>query len=65
MEPPEKRNANSNDAPSPCQGGFGINYKRFVAAGAGFQARPDTIDIPFGYFGQIAHNSPDSHRSRT
>jgi hypothetical protein len=27
MEPPEKRNANSNDGPRPCQGGFPINYK--------------------------------------
>ena len=27
MEPPEKRNANSNDRPPPCQAGSGINYE--------------------------------------
>jgi hypothetical protein len=26
MEPPEKRNANSNDHPAPCQGHFPINF---------------------------------------
>ena len=41
--------------PHPVKAGLELITKGLLLPGAGFQASPDTIDIPFGYIDQKAH----------
>ena len=42
----------------PVKAGLELITKGLLLSGAGFQASPDTIDIPFGYIDWKAHNPP-------